>query len=209
MLSFVQMSWADAIAKNMLWVQGFGLLVSAVTLGFLIWYAIETWKLRKTADKQIVVSHDLLRAANDQAEAASKPYITIRQKLRDATHTLLDMDGALGGSVVKDEGGQYVAVNVGNGIALNVSYFFKIRKDEDQPWKKIAQSYLQTVQLDQPAQLALMLNAYPGDHQITFLFQSLGGRWYESVIVIRSRVPIDSGFRQLPESFHPSTSELP
>jgi hypothetical protein len=202
------MSWADAIQQNMLWVQGIALLVSASTLGVLVWYAIETFKLRKAAESQITVSQQLLRAANDQAEAASKPYITIRAKLRDASRTLLAMDGAVGGSVVFDETGQYQAVNVGSGIALNVSYCFKARRDSDKPWEKKAQSYLQTLQIGQPAQLALMINAYPGDHEITFLFQSLGGRWYESVIQIESNVPTDSSFRQLPESFQPSTSEL-
>jgi hypothetical protein len=88
-------------------------------------------------------------------------------------------------------------------------HFFKARRDSDKLWEKKAQCYLQTVQIGQPAQLALMINAYPGDHEITFLFQSLGGRWYESVIRIESKVPTDSSFRQLPESFHPSASELP
>jgi hypothetical protein len=203
------MSWADATQQNMLWVQGIALFVSASTLGVLVWYAIETFKLRKAAEGQITVSRNLLRAANDQAEGASKPYITIRAKLRDTSRTLIAKDGAVGGSVVFDETGHYQAVNVGNGIALNVAYFFKARPDSDRPWEKKAQSYLQTLQLDQPAQLALLINAYPGDHEITFLFQSLGGRWYESIIRIESKVPTDSRFRQLPESFHPSTSELP
>jgi hypothetical protein len=126
-LPFVQMSWADAIANNMLWVQGFGLAVSAVTLGVLVWYALETLKLRVSAQEQVKVSQKLLSAAEDQAEGTSKPCITIRAELRDPTDTLLHSDGAVGGSVAKDASGHYVAVNIGNGPALNVSYFFSAR----------------------------------------------------------------------------------
>jgi len=128
-LSSVQMSWADAIQYKMFWVQCFGAFLGAATLGVLIWYAVETWKLRKAAEAQIKVSQDLLKAANDQAEGIAKPCMTIRGKLRDAAKTLLAMDDATGGVCVGDEGGHYVAVNIGNGIAMNVSYFFTAVQD--------------------------------------------------------------------------------
>jgi hypothetical protein len=107
----------------MFWVQCVSAGLTAATLGVLIWYAIETRRLRKAAAAQIDVSQNLLRAANDQAEGIAKPCLTIRGKLRDATKTLLNMDDAVGGVCVGDEGGHYVAVNIGNGIAMNVSYF--------------------------------------------------------------------------------------
>ena len=102
-------------------------------------------------------------------------------------------------------------MNVGNGLALNVSYSFQARRDSVKPWQKITGSYLPSVlpNHSQQIQLALLLNAYPGENEITFLFQSLGGRWYQSVVTIKSKVMVDFGIRQLPESFHPSTSELP
>lgn len=202
-LPFVQMSWADAIQQNMLWVQGIALFVSASTLGVLVWYAIETFKLRKAAERQISVSQDLLRAANDQAEGIAKPCMTVRQTFRDTSQTLLHMDDAVGGVVIDDESGHYVAMNVGNGLALNVSYFFKYRREPEQPWTKVTGSYLPNVLPIQKIMLALMVNAYGGDHQITFVFQSLGGRWYESIVVMRTKVIIDFGLRQLPQDFQP------
>jgi hypothetical protein len=186
-------------------------IVGLATLGFLFWYTVETWKLRKTAQEQIAVSHDLLRAANDQAEGISKPCMTIRGKLRDATSTLLHMDDAVSGVLVGDEAGHYVAVNIGNGIAMNVSYFFKARRDSDKPWVKVTGSYLPGVlpNHSQQIQLALLVNSHPGENEITFLFQSLGGRWYESVVTVKSKVIVDFGMKQLPASFRPDTSELP
>jgi hypothetical protein len=202
-------TWADAIQNNMLWIQGGMLVVQLLAFCGLWTYVRYTRDLRKAAQNQVKVSQELLRAANDQTEGISRPYITIQAKLRDDSHTILDLEGAVGASVVKDEGGRYVAVNIGNGIALNVSYFFKVRRDCDQPWARKSQSYLQTIQLDQPVALALMINAYSGDHEITFLFQSLGGRWYESVVLIQSKVLTDSRFKQLPEWFQPSASYSP
>jgi hypothetical protein len=49
-----------------------GSSVGILTLGFLVWYTIETCRLRKAAQKQIEVSQNLLKAANDQAEGSSK-----------------------------------------------------------------------------------------------------------------------------------------
>lgn len=57
------MSWADAIANNILKVEGGLLIVSALTLGFLIWYAFETFKLRNAAEKQVTMSENLLHRA--------------------------------------------------------------------------------------------------------------------------------------------------
>jgi hypothetical protein len=176
-------------------------IVGIAALGVLVWYAIETWKLRKAAEAQIVVSHDLLKAANDQAEGMSRPCLTIRPQLRDMDHTLLHMDGAVGGTVVRDEAGHYVALNQGNGLALNVQYLFRVRPDADAAWKDIVNGYLQTVQPGEGVQMALMVNAYGGDHEITFRFQSLGGRWYESIVLIESRVLTKLTFAQLPPSF--------
>jgi hypothetical protein len=203
------MSWADAIQNNLLWVQGIMLGVQILALFGLFLYVMDTKGLRKAAEGQIAVSQDLLRAANAQAEGVAKPCMTIRAKLRDAGQTLVHGNRAVGGSVVNDEAGFYVAINVGSGSALNVSYFFKARRDSDKPWDKKAASYFQTISPNQQVQLALLINAYPGENEITFLFQSLGGRWYESVVTIESKVLTDFGFKQLPESFHPNPSYSP
>lgn len=183
-------------------------IVGIATLLVLFWYAIETWKLRKAAQDQIAVSHELLKAANDQAEGVSKPCLTIRAQLRDASHSILHMDGAVGGSVVKDEGGHFVAINVGTGVALNVRYLFRVHRDSDQQWQAITTGYLQTISPNQQVQMALMVNAYAGDHEIEYRFQSLGGRWYESTVTIESRVLTKLGFKQLPISFDPTTQEV-
>jgi hypothetical protein len=205
-LSSVQVSWADAIQNHILWVNTGMLFVQLLALVGLVFYVRYTRDLREAAKEQTTASQNLLRAANDQAEGIARPCMTIRQKLRDASKTLLDMDDAVGGVVIDDESAQYVAMNIGNGLALNVSYFFKHRREADQPWKKITGSYLPNVLPNQKIMLALPVNAYPGDHGITFFFQSSGGRWYESSVVIRSKVIIDFGLRQLPQDFKPAVS---
>ncbi len=118
------------------------------------------------------------------------------------------MDDAVSGVVVGDESGHYVAVNVGTGIALNVSYFFsrhgENRKDER---RKITGSYLPSVlpNHSQQIQLALMVNSHAGDHQITFFFQEsrrLAGTNPPSCHP-KPYVIIDFGMRQLLQDFQP------
>jgi hypothetical protein len=195
---------ADAIETNMQIAMFAIQFLALIGLGSYVWY---TRDLRKAAQDQIAVSQDLLRAANDQAEGTSKPCITIRAKLRAADHTLLHMDGAVGGTVVDDEEGQYVAVNIGSGVALNVQYLFRVRRDSG-PWKDITTGYLQIVAAKQPVQMALAVNAYPGDNEIVFRFQSLGGRWYESTVMMESKVLTNLAFKQLPRSFDPRTQRV-
>lgn len=136
--------------------------------------------------------------------------MTIRHKIRNATDTLLAADGAVSSVVVDDDQGQYVAMNIGNGPALNVSYYFRFRRDSGEAWQSGPDpSYLPSVSTLQTPLLALLVNGRGDEHQIMFLFQSLGGRWYESVVSIRSKAIIDFGMRQLPQGFRPSLSYKP
>lgn len=86
-------------------------VVGLGALGVLIWYAIETMKLRK--------------AAMEQVESMAKPCLTFWAKLRDPTDAILDMHGAVGVMVVRGSDAQFVVQNIGTGIALNVTYQFK------------------------------------------------------------------------------------
>jgi hypothetical protein len=72
----------------------------------------------------------------------------------------------------------------------------------------VTASYLPSVlpNHSQQIQLALLVNAHPGENQITFLFQSLSGRWYESTVLVRGKVIVDFGMQQLPRDFRPSAS---
>lgn len=202
-----QMTLADAIQRHMLWVEVGMLVTQFVGLGGLIAYVRDTRGLRRAAEDQIRVSQDLLRAANDQAEGVSKPCLTIRASLRDSADTILEMGGVIGGMVVDDHSGRYVLVNVGSGVALNVRYRFRTKGDSEQ-WQTIIGSYFLSISPRQDVPMALRVNAYSAQHEISFQFQSLGGAWYESTVMVENKVLTNFVFKALPRSFNPSEEKI-
>ena len=193
------MSWADAISNNMLKVEGGLLIVSAVTLGFLIWYAIETFKLRKAAEKQITMSENLLHAAMEQAEGIARPCITLASKLRDREEAINEVYGVKAISVVKDYRGFLAVRNVGNGLALNISYQFNRVDDPNYPKSlKGDDSYLQRLHAEREIRLPLPVTLMKlGDWRVVFEFESLGGRKYRTTVTVQANVLSGIRFEQI------------
>ena len=97
------------------------LVVQALTLIGLVWYAIETRRIRRAAQRQVESSLALIKAANDQVEGMSKPCLTFWGELRDASNAILQMDGATGNIIAQADQGGYVALNIGSGVAFEHS----------------------------------------------------------------------------------------
>ena len=93
------------------------LMVQALALVGLFLYCAETYKMRKA-------SQELLQASMDQVEGLSKPCITFRAELREGADAILEIHGAKGNLVARPDGGSYVIHNLGNGMALNLPYYF-------------------------------------------------------------------------------------
>jgi hypothetical protein len=74
------------------------LWISVGTLGGLIWYCVETRRMRIAAQKQIAISQDLMKAANDQVEGLSKPCLALDSDLRDASDAIMGI-GVVGNTV--------------------------------------------------------------------------------------------------------------
>ncbi len=110
------------------------LSVQILTLIGLAWYAIETMKIRTAAQQQVKASLDLIKAATDQVEGMSKPCLTLWGEVREGADAILEMHGAVGNIVARPDGGSYVALNIGNGVALNVQYSFtRLANDPNRP----------------------------------------------------------------------------
>jgi hypothetical protein len=93
----------------------------------------------------------------------------------------------VGAMVVRGSDAQFVVQNIGTGIALNISYYFRTLDTNQHPEKP---GYLFYVLQGQPIQLPEPLNAtpYAGNCEVVFRFQSIGGRWYQSTTTINNRV---------------------
>jgi hypothetical protein len=154
-------------------VQVVNCIVAVVALFVLIRYTAETRRIRESAQAQV--------------ESMAKPCLTLWAKLRDPTDAILDMHDAVGAMVVRGSDAQFVVQNIGTGIALNVSYYFRALDTAQHPEKP---GYLFYVLQGQPIQLPEPLNAtpYAGNCEVVFRFQSIGGRWYQSTTTINNRV---------------------
>ena len=128
----------DPVQDGMLVVQILGLF----GLG---WYVVETRKMRKAAEKQVAVSQDLISAAMDQVEGLSKPCLTVWSDLRDPADTILEVGRAVGSTVARCDQGNFVIQNIGNGVAINVSYKFFQINDPTGTARVRDESYVQNV----------------------------------------------------------------
>jgi hypothetical protein len=157
-----------------------------ITLAVLVWYAIETYKLRKAAEEQVKISQDVINAAMDQVEGLSKPCLAFSGVLRDGADAILDMHGARGNITAASDQGSYVIQNIGNGVALNVRYLFP--RPSDDPSRPRDFRYIPNLMATAKATLIETLNLYSQVHEVIFDYESIGGRHYCSTIVVNHNV---------------------
>ncbi len=168
------------------WIQDATLAVQALALLGLTWYAIETMKIRQAAQRQVETSLDLIRAATDQVEGMSKPCLTFWGDLRDGADAILGMHGAAGSIVARADQGGYVALNIGNGVALNIQYRFT--RATDDPARPRDMRYVPNIMPTQRVTLVETLGGYNGEHEVTFYYESIGGRRYRTTIRLNHHV---------------------
>jgi hypothetical protein len=157
------------------------LIIATLTFLALVWYAIETWRLRI--------------AAQNQLEALAKPCLTLCARLRNASDAMLPSNDAVGNTVVRSDQGNFVVQNIGNGVALNVRSVFKSLDPDRRTSSEM--SYLVNVVPGQPVTLPQPINAFPGKFELAFQFESIGGKRYRSTVTVNDYVLTD--FRFSPE----------
>jgi hypothetical protein len=163
------------------------LIVQALALLGLTVYCIETYKLRSVSQKQ-------LQTSLDQVEGLSKPCITFLARLREGAEVVLDMHGAVGNLIVRPNEGSYVITNLGNGLALNLRYYFT-RDDkwaDQRDWR-----YVPAIPASAKVALVETLNFYDGEHEAVFEYTSIGGRNYRSTIALNNHVITSFRFEEI------------
>jgi hypothetical protein len=156
------------------------MLINSITFVALIWYCWETRRLRIIAQ--------------DQLEALSKPCLTIWADLRNQADAILSMNQAVGNTVVRGDDGSFVALNIGNGPALNVKYIFRTLDAEGRK-PRADPSYVPTLLPAQKVALPQPINAYTGNYEIVFEFESFSGRSYQSIVTLNGRVLVAFQFQ--------------
>jgi len=160
------------------------LIVQSLALLGLLWYAIETLKIRKAAQKQV-------KASNDQVEGLSQPCLTFVGEIRDGNDVILEMNGAVGNIVVSPYAGSFTITNIGSGVALNIHYQFT--GADHRP----AVRYIPHVASSARASLIERVSQYNGQHQATFDYESIGGRKYRTTIGLNHQVITSFDFKEI------------
>jgi hypothetical protein len=90
------------------WIAAVGVIIQLLLFIGLVFYCVETRRLRI--------------AAQSQLEALHTPCVTFLSLPRDAAEAVLNAGGAQGAMVLQFVLGDAVLINIGNGAAVNVSY---------------------------------------------------------------------------------------
>ena len=165
-------------------IQLYTLIVQALALFGLVWYAIETLRLRKAAQEQV-------EASNNQVEGLSKPCLTFVGDYREGADTILAMHDATGNIIAARYNGNYLITNMGSGVALNIRYQFTRPNLPTEP------RYIPHLAATGRASLVEPYAAYNAEHQVTFDYESVGGRKYRTTINLNHHVITSFHFEQL------------
>jgi hypothetical protein len=142
-------------------------ILQVLVFGVLVWYAIETWQIRRLSFEQI--------------EALQKPCLTFISTARDPQEAVLEMDGIVGGMIVAAREGNVAIQNVGSGPALNVRYKFTPVKPPAAANVARPSGYLQNIPpretLVMPVPREVLRNL---EYEFIASFESLNGRTYET-----------------------------
>ncbi len=152
--------------------------VQTFLLAGVLWYTLETKRLRVQAE--------------NQTEGLYKPCLTLWPALRETADAILGFEGAEGIFVLGSNEGAVVIQNVGSGSALNVRYDFAaigpaLSRNTPHP-----EGYFPMIVSGQKVRLPLSLSTLSVlDWQVTLSYTSMGGRHYQSLLVVRNHVIID------------------
>jgi hypothetical protein len=112
--------------------------------------------------------------------------------LRDGPDAILEMHGAAGNIVARADRGSYVIWNIGNGVALNARYNFTRPGHEYDP------RYIPNILSTQKVTLVETLGGYNAEHEVTFDYESIGGRKYRTTINLNHHVITTFLFAEVP-----------
>jgi hypothetical protein len=139
--------------------------------GGLIWYCIETYKIRKISQVQL--------------EAMHAPCITFHATPRNAVEAVLEMDAARGAMILDFDDGDAMFKNIGNGPAVNISYAL-LPLDAG---RAVPAGYVSFLPNGARCTVPISRNTLVGRHyNCVIKYESLSQTRYETRLTIRSLV---------------------
>lgn len=174
------------------WIDYTNTTVQVLLLGGLVWYTVETWRIRRTSQKQVGLSQD-------QVEASLRPCISFSTTQRDGEEAVLGMDGTDSTVVVLCPEGDVQIENIGVGPAINIRYEFRSMHLE------ITQAhptgYVAGISKDGTFRIPVARALLAGhEFECCFDYESVSHRKYRTKVVIRNLIIIDMRFEVLADS---------
>ena len=157
------------------WIPLANFLVQCALFVALVWYAVETHRIRK--------------ASQEQAEAQQKPCLTLVTGARDYDEAVLETGGAVGGMIVAAREGNVALQNMGNGPAVNVRY--ECNPANPPKGANVARpgGYLQNIPAHGTFVMAVAREVLRNlEYEFVATYESLSGHHYESRIIINNLV---------------------
>ena len=148
-----------------------GLVIQLLLFGGLVWYCIETRKIRI--------------AATAQVEALQTPCLTFSSTPRDGNEAVLNMDGVRGAMVLNFHEGDAVLTNIGNGPAVNIEYGLNpLSNTQARP-----EGYVSTIPPGARASVPIPRGIFQGqEYQCVLRYESLSQTRYETRIRVNNLV---------------------
>jgi len=156
----------------------------------LVWYTVETRRIRKTSQKQFALGQD-------QVEATLRPCIALSTAARTGEDAILAVDGTDSTVVVRCPEGLVQIENIGVGPAINVRYEFRAINPENNlahPTGYVAGVSVSGTFLI-PVARALIVGH---DFNCVFDYESVAHRKYRTKVTLRNLVITDLRFEALP-----------
>jgi hypothetical protein len=158
--------------------------IQCLLFGGLVWYTVETWRIRRTAQEQV--------------ETSLKPCLTLSAREREAQDAVLEIGGTDSAQVVYTENGRLRFINVGLGPAFNISYAFT--PEDVEASRARPKGYLIHILLKEASPIPVAAELLRGNAwKLEVFYDSLSGRRYLTRIGISNLVLTEVTHLVLPE----------
>lgn len=153
------------------WISVVALLIQLLLFGGLVWYCIETARIRVTA--------------RDQVEVSQTPCLTFAATPRNGVEAVLEMDDARGAMVLDFDAGDAMLKNIGCGPAVNIEYSLVLL--ENPP--RTLRGYVSFIPATGRATAPIPRNSLQGrDADCLIRYESLSRTKYETKLTIKNLV---------------------
>ena len=166
------------------WLSLANFLLQCLLFLVLVWYTVETYRLR--------------RAAENQVEGLQKPCLSLLTDAREPADAILKLSGAVGCMTVAERGGDLVLHNLGNGPAINVHYQFNPISPQEGAKVTIRDGYLPAIAAGGTSIMPLSIHVLQNlEFKAVLTCESLTGQKYETRITIKNLVITGFDFQSL------------